>query len=298
MKILVVSHDAGGAEIVSAWVKKNKVHQYSYCLQGPAQAVFSRKLLGIKIADCSDLDLSGFDLVLTGTSWSSDLEKRMILRAKKNGVKSAAYLDHWVNYRERFGYPAENWLEHLPDEIWCGDGYAMKISQNCGIPVQKLRFVENQYFLQIKEEAQAYSPEVIPHSILYICEPVSEHIQKEHGDEFYLGYNEFTAMKLFLKTLLSSDKRSGPITIRPHPSEKEGKYDQIVTSFENGLQISISNGDQLYEEIQRAETIVGYESMVLVVAILLNKKVFSIIPPQGPPCRLPHAKIQSFYQQW
>ena len=298
MRILVVSHDAGGAEVVSDWVKKNKIHQYSYCLQGPAQFIFSRKLPGIKILDCNDLDLARFDLVLTGTSWSSELERRMILQAKENGVKSAAYLDHWINYRERFGYPAENWLEHLPDEIWCGDEYAMRISSDCGIPAQKLRFVENQYFVQIKEEAEAYSHEVIPESILYVCEPVSEHMEKEHGDEFYLGYNEFTAMDIFLNTLLSSAKRSHPITIRLHPSEKKGKYDRIITFFENDLKIGISNDVHLYEDVQRAETVVGCESMALVVALLLNKKVFTVIPPQGVPCRLPHAEIQSFYQQW
>lgn len=298
MKILVVSHDAGGAEVVSAWVKKNSFHQYAYYLLGPAQSIFSRKLTGIKILDRNELDLSRFDLVLTGTSWSSELERRMILQAKENRVKSAAYLDHWINYRERFGYPAENWLEHLPDEIWCGDEYAMRISSDCGIPAQKLRFVENQYFLQIKEEAEAYFHEVIPESILYICEPVSEHMEKEHGDEFYLGYNEFTAMDFFLNTLLSSAKRYHPITIRLHPSEMKGKYDRIVTFFESDLQIGISNDVHLYEDVQRAETVVGCESMALVVALLLNKKVFTVIPPQGVPCRLPHAEIQSFYQQW
>ena len=297
MKIFVVSHDAGGAEVVSAWIKKNNFHQYAYCLQGPARSIFSRKLPGIRILDRSELDISRFDLVLTGTSWSSELERQMILQAKEDGVKSAAYLDHWIHYRERFGYPAENWLESLPDEIWCGDEYAMRISSNCGIPTQKIKFIENQYFVQIKEQAEAYSREVIPKSILYICEPVSEHMEKAHGDEFYLGYNEFTALDLFLKRLLSSAKRSHPITIRLHPSEEKGKYDRIITSFESDLQIAISNDVHLYEDVQRAETVVGCESMALVVALLLGKKVFTVIPPQGVPCRLPHAEIKSFYQQ-
>ena len=297
MKILVVSHDAGGAEVVSAWAKKNNFYRYAYCLQGPARSIFSRKLPVIKILDCSELDISRFDLVLTGTSWSSELERRMILRANENGVKSAAYLDHWIHYRERFGYPGKNWLECLPDEIWCGDEYAMSISRDCGIPAHKLKFVENQYFVQIKEEAEAYSREVVPKSILYVCEPVSEHMEKEHGDEFYLGYNEFTALDFFLKTLLSSAKRSHPITIRLHPSEMKGKYDRIITFFENDLQITISNDVHLYEDVQRAETVVGCESMALVVALLLKKKVFTVIPPEGVPCRLPHAEIKSFYQQ-
>ena len=127
MRILIVSHDAGGAEVISAWVKNNSFHQYGYCLQGPAQSIFFRKLPGIRTCGCNEIELSQFDLVLTGTSWSSELERRMILQAKEEGIKCAAYLDHWVNYRERFGFPSQDWMENLPDEIWCGDEYAMQI---------------------------------------------------------------------------------------------------------------------------------------------------------------------------
>lgn len=296
MRILVVSHDAGGAEVVSAWIKKNKIHQYSYCLHGPAQSIFSRKLPGIKILDCNELDLSRFDLVLTGTSWSSELERRMILQAKENGVKSAAYLDHWVNYRERFGYPSRTWLENLADEIWCGDEYAMKICRNCGIPERKLRLVENEYFARIKEEAEAYKNDVTSNSILYICEPVGEHMKKEHGDEFYLGYDEFSAMEYFFKTLLRSSMLSYRITVRLHPSEKGVKYDHIIKPFKKDLKIEITHDTHLYEDIQRAETVVGCESMALVVALHLNKKVFTVIPKNGVQCRLPHEKIKSFYK--
>jgi len=298
MKILIVSHDAGGAEVITAWIKNNNFHQYAYCLQGPAQSIFSRKLLGMRTYDCNEIDLSQFDLVLTGTSWSSELERRMILQTKENGIKTAAYLDHWVNYRERFGYPSKGWLENLADEIWCGDEYAMEICRDCGIPVQKLRLVENEYFCQIREEAEAYKNEVVPKSILYICEPVGEHMKKEHGDEFYLGYNEFSALESFFKTLLKSDMSSYRITLRLHPSENDGKYDFIVNRFKNELQIEISHDTHLYMDIQHAEIVVGCESMALVVAVELNKKVFSVIPPHGLPCRLPHSEIQSFYQYY
>ena len=297
MRILIVSHDAGGAEVVSAWVKKNHNHEFAYCLKGPAQSIFSRKLAGMKIVDYNDLVLEVFDLVLTGTSWSSDLERLIIKQARIKGVKSVAYLDHWVNYRERFGYPSQNWLENLPDEIWCGDKYAMEVCRNCGFPGQKLRLVENEYFCQIIEEAEAYKNDVIPKSILYICEPIGEHMKKDHGDEFYLGYNEFSALKSFFETLLKSDMSSYLITVRLHPSEKDGKYDFIVNRFKNDLQIDISHDNHLYEDIQRAEIVVGCESMALVIAVKLNKKVFSVIPPNGLPCRLPHDEIQSFYQQ-
>ena len=122
-------------------------------------------------------------------------------------------------------------------------------------------------------------------------------MKREHGDEFYLGYNEFFALESFFETLLKSDLSSHRITVRLHPSEKEGKYDFLVNRFKGDLQIEISHDTHLYKDIQRAEIVVGCESMALIVAVKLNKKVFSVIPPNGLPCRLPHKEIRSFYQQ-
>ena len=41
--ILVVAHDAGGAEVVSAWVKKNPQNVFTYLLQGPAVKIFQKR---------------------------------------------------------------------------------------------------------------------------------------------------------------------------------------------------------------------------------------------------------------
>ena len=35
------------------------------------------------------------DLLITGTSWSTDLEKKAILKAKKNKIPSITILDNW-----------------------------------------------------------------------------------------------------------------------------------------------------------------------------------------------------------
>ena len=106
MKILIVAHDAGGAEIISAWVKANSQHEYRFILQGPAVITFSRKISEIKNESIENLLLifPEIDFVLTGTSWGSDLERQVIQIARKQNVFVTSYLDHWVNYAERFRY--------------------------------------------------------------------------------------------------------------------------------------------------------------------------------------------------
>ena len=78
--IAVVSHDAGGAEILSSWLRQNK-QPYCLVLGGPAIAIFQRKLGNCKIDPLAQA-IELCDWVLCGTSWQSNLEKEAIAEAK------------------------------------------------------------------------------------------------------------------------------------------------------------------------------------------------------------------------
>ena len=65
------------------------------------------------------------DWLLSGTSYSSNLEIRAIELARANKKKSVAFLDHWCNYTDRFKREGKMFL---PDEIWVGDEEAYKIA--------------------------------------------------------------------------------------------------------------------------------------------------------------------------
>ena len=118
--VLVVSHDAGGAEILSAWVKQHSYLKFSFLLEGPAQKIFARKLGDVPmLSRAAFLDEQMIaDFVLTGTSWGSDLEKRVVKTARARNIPVASFLDHWSAYRERFLLDGEL---VLPDELWVGD---------------------------------------------------------------------------------------------------------------------------------------------------------------------------------
>jgi hypothetical protein len=68
-------------------------------LEGPALKIFERKLGPIEQMPLDDA-LRQSDGLLCGTSWQSDIEWRAIELARSRGKPSAAFLDHWVNYRE------------------------------------------------------------------------------------------------------------------------------------------------------------------------------------------------------
>ena len=96
--ISIVAHDAGGAEIVSSYIKQKGL-DCLYSLGGPALSIFKRKLGRVRVVSLEESILNS-EWVLCGTSWQSNLEWQAIGLAKTQGKKTVAFLDHWINYEE------------------------------------------------------------------------------------------------------------------------------------------------------------------------------------------------------
>ena len=92
--------------------------------------------------------MASAEFVLTGTGWASNLEREAIRMARSHRVQVAAYLDHWVNYAERF--TVDGVLE-LPDEIWVGDEEALDLAHRT-FPTTEVRLEPNQYWSEIRAE--------------------------------------------------------------------------------------------------------------------------------------------------
>ena len=286
-KIAVVSHDAGGAEIISSWLRQNH-GLHHLVLDGPAIKIFERKLGSIKNNSLLEA-IRSCDWVLCGTSWQSDLEKRAIVEAKNVGKKVVTFLDHWVNYSDRFRM---NDAAILPDEIWVGDIDAKAIAEDV-FPETKIVFVPNPYFKDIKLELQSLpKPKNLSkhHSILYVCEPIREHAMLAHGDPRFWGYTEEEALHFFLKNIEVLDCSIDGVKIRPHPSEKKEKYAWVSHAY--SLVREIEGNKSLLDQIAEADIVVGSSTMAMVIALLANKRVICSIPPGGSPCPLPQSNIE------
>jgi hypothetical protein len=289
--IAVVSHDAGGAEILSSYVARQQL-QCVYVLDGPARKIFERKLGGV---DAQSLEgaLAVADWVLSGTSWQSDLELDAIRLARSKGKRSVAFLDHWVNYRERFTRSRET---QLPDEIWVGDRIALDRAR-AAFPDTPVTLVRNPYFLDLEDALGGGALPKRPSraggevNILYVSEPIRAHALLRFGDERHWGYVEEDALRYFLTNIYALGASVGRVVIRPHPSEPADKYDAIAAEF--ALPISRGGQDTLITEVADSDIVVGCNSMAMVVGLLAGKRVVSVIPPGGSPCVLPQPEIQS-----
>jgi hypothetical protein len=285
--VAIVSHDAGGAEILSSWAK---LSLESFCLvvEGPAKKIFERKL---GVINCFPLEqaLSIADWVLCGTSWQSDLEKEAINLAKEYNKKVVSFIDHWVNYHERFML---NEKLVMPNEIWVGDQDAKNLATEF-FPNIQVTLKVNPYFIELKSEFEKISHDVKFDDqgiILYVCEPIREHALLKFGNERFWGFTEEEALIFFIENLSVLKDSIKEIRIRPHPSEQPEKYNWVHKKSK--LNIVISDQKSLIEDIATANIIVGCESMAMVVGLQAGKRVISSIPPGGKVCGLPHSGIQ------
>jgi len=284
---LIVAHDAGGAEILVNYVVQKKV-PCIFALDGPAIKIFLRKIPGLSI--CSlEQGIQQASWVLCGTSWQSDLEWRAIKLAKKRQLKVVTFLDHWVNYQERF---VRNGIRQLPDQIWVGDTDAEKVAQSC-FPDLPIRVEDNPYLLGIKKQLASLQYLVKKEEnktvVLFVSENISGHALLKYGDKDYFGYTEFGALDFLLENLcLVSDKPIDKLIIRPHPSDEKGKYSVYQKKFPE--LITVSENSTLLKDISLADIVAGCESMALVVALVAEKYAVSCIPGQQE-VRLPHSKI-------
>lgn len=286
--ICVVSHDAGGAEILSSHIRQFGL-DCKYVLAGPALKIFELKLGLIERCSLEDA-IRQSDWLLCGTSWQSDLEWQAIDIARSHGKRSAAFLDHWVNYHERF---VRNGKTHLPDEVWVGDVLAEGLARKL-FPDLDIKLIENPYFEDLRQElAQIpqHKTSAGKSSVLYVCEPLREHALREYGNERHWGYTEEDALRYFLSNLWVLGCPVDRIVIRPHPSETLDKYNWATQEF--NLPIVRGGVKTLLEEVVECDMVVGCESMAMVVGLLAKRRVLSCIPPGGKPCSLPHQEIES-----
>jgi len=315
IKILVVSRDAGGANILASLIKKYR-HTFNWitCVSGPAKKIFLKeKINSYAIAiHLKDTDFDSIlkslkpNLVLTGTGWGSDFEINFIKTAKKNKIKTASFLDHWSDYRQRFGYPG-NWTINLPDFIFVGDEWAYGVALRNKFPKNILIQVENPYIEEFIEQAQRIKRQNDfdknnKKKILYMSAPVYGHALRCHNDPYHWGFTEYEVIKDLLNIMKSEERGTLlELKISLHPAEKINKYSKLLKNKNYmGIRkvISVSNpaSNPFIKDCIWADLIIGCDStMALVIASKFGKKTVSYSPNAKRPCTLPQKEIKKIY---
>lgn len=274
--IAVVAHDAGGANQIIALLQSHgeaaDIHAY---MEGPALKLWQRAFPDNASQSSLDEALDGCPSLLSGTGWASDLEFNAIKTASAAGLRTAALLDHWTNYEQRF-IRREQTVH--PDEFWVVDQYALAIAKRA-FPTGNVIQVPDCY---LRAQAQQISaPPSNGQTLLYVQEPARSDWGRDRP-------GEFQALDYMIEKLptmsLPKDLR---ILLRPHPSEDSEKYLDWVAQ-QTDLNVALDNSPTLADAISHSHWVAGCESYALVVALASGRPVYCTLPPWAPACRLPH----------
>ena len=293
VKYLIASHDAGGAEIVSSWVRQNPQNDYRFVVDGPAVSIFRKKLKEMKIKPVAELKrlADENDFVLTGSSQSSALEKEAIIAAKLSNTKSVTFLDYWYGYKERFELDGKM---VLPDEIWVADEYALELAgQN--FPKHKIILKTNPYLQELLEEKAEIVPNIKNSDelrIIYLCQPYRQEYSSNCGEGGYI--TDVSAVEYFLQKVFYYLPHKPAVRLRIHPSETKEKYRNVIQSFSSSVKVAVGKDQSLAEDLVWADWAVGMHAQALAIALSFDLEVFHCIPPGSNPCALPHKEIRDF----
>lgn len=292
-KIALFFYDSGPSDNITNIIKKytNKAHWSFFAYKNsPAYKIVKNKSLENILIDIEQIEdikkqIQNInpDLILVGTSWQNKTHHNFIHYAKELYIPSVAMMEHWINYRERFGYPNKNWEENKPDFITVNDNHAYSIAKKYGFKnIIKLKF----YTLlnDIKKLEKQNIKE--KNELLFISEPTQKVALSHFNNKNYWEFNEYKLIENIAKNIQYFQTNN--LRIRLHPSDEKEKYDYLHNKFKN-LKITIEDPYKipLLTSIISSKVIIGIDGFVLYAAKILGKYSISFIPNDKRKCKVP-----------
>ena len=277
MTFVVVGNDAGGAELLCAFVKKHleRATWRLFCpSSSPMDTIAARWGLPTSEVDGGLEQLEGlvFDALLFGTGWQERYERPFVAYAKRHKIPTFAFLDHWSKYRERFGFPESGWEANLPDFTVVHDAKALQLAEALQLPHPVA--LPNSYLQEIVASAKQ---QPVHSTLLFFGEPTDRVAKAHYGDENYWGFTQYTALEAILENF--SKFGCDSLSIRLHPSEKGSGYKRVLKKFPHiRVRINDAHAFGLTEQIMQSRVVIGFDTMALYIAAHLNKPVISYLP--------------------
>ncbi|MFC4478251.1 hypothetical protein [Flavobacterium chungangensis] len=282
-KILVIFSDPGGAKpCLSIFEDFNKLNlkiisDRKYSFYNDFKSTVEVLKNDIEISTL--IDEFDPDVLFTGTSYTSDLERKAISYAKKNGVFTISFVDHWTSISNRFLNPDGL---NFPDEIWVLDERAKHIAILEKIVKEKLFIVGNPYHIWLKK----WKPKVerkdffnslkldeTKKMILFAPDPLSN----VNGIEKF-GFDEYIASKEIVKCVKETNddfKQTYHFLIKMHPNQCVEELARIFEANDNFtiLPLDVNTNECIYF----SDIVMGFFSSFLMEADVMNKPIIRFL---------------------
>lgn len=199
-------------------------------------------------------------MLVTGTSWNSEIEAEAISLCNSKEIPTVSILDYWSNYKERFRFGSEY---VFPRHLFVMDKLAFDEAGENGVPMEIMQIVGQpglDFYVHRRREVERSNTTDRNHKILFLSQPISD----LYGDSE--GYTEFDTFE----GVLEAGRVMGcEVYIKFHPKDSE----RMVALY------SKYRVDGSLEEICGGyRVVIGMTTMGLLQCSLLGVPVLSYQP--------------------
>lgn len=237
-KILFVCHDPGGFDVIQPVYEVLKKER-SDCVFLPIGP--SKRMAGHGVDEAALLEIlkdmldnNEVGMLVTGTSWGTDIEVQCLDMCNSCGVKTVAILDYWSNYRMRFKYlDCDKYV--FPQKLFVMDEIAYKEAIEDGIEEDILEIMGSpglDKLINLKNKTK--NEDNKKGDILFLSDPLSD----LYGDS--LGYTEESVLEDILEIC---ENLGRDVKVKFHPKdndsmrqkyahlEVDGNIDEILPGY-------------------------------------------------------------------
>ncbi|MCK4264796.1 CDP-glycerol glycerophosphotransferase family protein [Candidatus Babeliales bacterium] len=308
-KVLLFSHDFGGANTIIPLVKKLRKRNCNVLLYGKNYSLKKYLAFGLDSKNIDDeinseiyTDVLNFvkkekpDLIITGTSAEDFTEKYLWIAANSLKIPTCAILDQWMNYGVRFSkypvslieeYEKEKKHDYMPSKIAVMDDYAKKEAILEGLDEDKIIITGQPYFdllLDWKKSITKINFNSLKSKLGinqsdFVITYISDYISSIYGNMF--GYTDLTVFQELINALdiVARDKNIKiSLIIKRHPTEENDLYTPLIKNF-NNKNIKFILVDNLYNPfdlIGMSDLLCGISSIMLIESLIIGKPIISI----------------------
>lgn len=281
-KGLFVFSDPGGAKPLLSFIKNYKLKDFIVISDRSYDFFLDFEITVISFRNQNILDIiKDFnpDYLLTGTSYTSKIELKFIKEAKKLGINTYSYIDHYLNYKERFVLEKEN---IFPNKILLIDNIAKKIALKNNLSDHSSLIVCNNFYHDFLKnwspntERKNFINNLLIKSDQKIIVFAPDPLSNINGKEKYL-FDENDIWNDLAFVLKKIKSQNLIIVIKFHPNQIKEPLIKLIQNS-NITNVVYYNQSNTIDLLYHSDVIIGMFSSILIEANIFKKKIIRHFP--------------------
>jgi hypothetical protein len=228
------------------------------------------------------LDIRKPDIVLTGTSMGSFLERHLWREARERNIPSATILDSWIHVAQRFSWGtfrriaegSDLPVEIMPNLVFCPDSGVLEEARRTLSGLAECHACGHPWLEWCQSRWIPCPPQGGPTRILFLSEPVAQ----DYGAGYW-GFTEGEVLGSVLSALADlATEKDLELVVRAHPREDRRSLGSLLETGSRGVAWRWAQEGQTLDHASRCHLTCGMTSMALLESWSCGCPTLSLLP--------------------